>query len=191
MIERKRFKTSHADPDSTLNAVADFVDQFPRVESIGFACFGPLDPLKRSPTYGHILETPKLAWANKDVLGHIKARFPTLPIMFDTDVNAAALSEVMFGGHSVDINPSRTEMTTEKGREPVGSAIYVTVGTGIGIGVVVDGQIIKGLGHPEGGHICVSRIESDAYTGNCPFHGDCLEGLANSQVSERVKSEVK
>ena len=180
MIERKRFTTSHANPTSTLNEVCDFIARFPRVQAIGFACFGPLDPDTSSATYGHILATPKLAWANRDVLGHVKARFPNLPAIFNTDVNAAALSEVLFGGHVLSSGAKAK------------SAVYVTVGTGIGIGIVVDGKIIKGLSHPEGGHICVRRQPGDSYAGNCPFHRDCLEGMANSQsIADRCGCTLK
>ena len=180
VIERKRFETSHADPASTLNEVCDFIDRFPRVQAIGFACFGPLDPDTSSATYGHILATPKLAWANRDVLGHIKARFPSLPSVFNTDVNAAALSEVRFGEHVLSSGAKAK------------SAVYVTVGTGVGIGIVVDNTIIKGLSHPEGGHICVRRQPGDSYAGNCPFHNDCLEGMANSKsIADRVGCTLK
>lgn len=87
-----------------------------------------------------------------------------MPIGFQTDVNAAALSELYLGGHGADI----------------ASCCYVTIGTGVGVGVVVDGRALNGLTHPEGGHIRVARHADDAYAGNCPYHGDCLEGLSNA-----------
>jgi fructokinase len=154
------------DPAATLHAVEHF---FAGVEaklgafrSFGIATFGPVDLRPASPTFGRILATPKPGWANTDLPGPIAARF-RCPVAIDTDVNAAALAEASHGA----------------GRS-CGTVVYVTVGTGIGAGAVVDGRTLKGLLHPEMGHIRVLRDERDrGFAGVCPFHGDCLEGLAS------------
>lgn len=112
--------------------------------------------------------TPKISWRNFDILGEVKKHFP-IPIGFDTDVNAAALGEKIWGA----------------ARE-VDSCIYITVGTGIGVGAFVEGNLLHGLIHPEMGHIIVRRHPSDQYEGNCIYHKDCLEGLAaGPAISER------
>lgn len=128
--------------------------------AIGIASFGPLGLDRRRADYGYITTTTKPGWSNVDVRGAVEARFD-LPIGFDTDVAGAALAEGRWGaaqGCSVHV--------------------YLTVGTGIGGGVVVDGRALHGLVHPEIGHVRVRRVAGDSFAGNCPFHGDCLEGLA-------------
>ena len=102
------------------------------------------------------------------MVGHFKSL--NIPINFNTDVNGAALAEVVWGEHQ--LNSSL----------PIRNLVYVTVGTGIGAGVVVDGQAVSGLLHPEAGHFRVPRHPDDTYAGNCPFHSDCLEGLANAKA---------
>jgi fructokinase len=155
-----------ADPAVTLGAVVQF---FAGVEarlgpfrSFGLASFGPVDLRRGSPTFGRILATPKRDWSNADLVTPIATRF-RCPVVIDTDVNAAALAEALHGA----------------GRN-CGTVVYVTVGTGIGAGAVVDGRTLKGLLHPEMGHVRVLRDERDrGFAGICPFHGDCLEGLAS------------
>jgi len=129
--------------------------------SIGIAAFGPLDPNPASPTYGRITTTPKPHWANTDVVGTLKEVF-AVPIGFDTDVNGAALAEHRWGA-----------------AQDVDNLIYLTIGTGIGGGVMVNGRLVHGLIHPELGHISLPHDwEDDPYPGRCPYHGDCLEGMA-------------
>ncbi len=154
------------DPDTTFADIAAFFAEHEPAEGyagVGIASFGPVDLDTTSATYGHILETPKLAWRGADLLGRIRA-MTDAPIAIDTDVNAAALAEWKLGA----------------GRGRRGDLAYVTVGTGIGIGLVADGRPIHGALHPEGGHIYVRRHPAlGDFGGICPSHGDCLEGIAN------------
>ena len=138
------------------------------IVALGIGSFGPIDLNPASPQFGHITSTPKLAWQDCDVVGHFHSL--NIPINFNTDVNGAALAEVVWGDHHLRSN------------FPVRNLVYVTVGTGIGAGVVVDGQAVSGLLHPEAGHFRVPRHPDDTYRGNCPFHSDCLEGLANAKA---------
>lgn len=127
--------------------------------AIGVASFGPvgLDPTR--PDFGRILSTPKPGWSDFNLLGRIRSAFD-LPIGFDTDVGAAALAEGLWGA-SIGC---RTHA-------------YLTIGTGVGLGLVVDGRIHHGALHPEAGHVRVRRAPGDRFEGTCPFHGDCIEGL--------------
>jgi fructokinase len=165
-----RFPTTR--PEETMQQAVDFFKrqekELGRLSAIGFACFGPLDPDLASPTYGHILPTPKPGWTNADVVGPLRAAFD-LPISFDTDVNGAAMAEERWGA--------------AQGCDPV---IYLTIGTGIGGGVLVNGKLLHGLIHPEMGHIALPHDKvKDPYPGNCPFHGDCFEGLACGPALEK------
>lgn len=158
-------------PEETISQVVDFFkhqeDSLGRLSAIGFACFGPLDPKADSPTYGHILPTPKPGWTGADVVGMLQSAFD-LPIGFDTDVNGAALGEWRWG--------------KAQGLE---TFIYLTIGTGIGGGAFVEGKPLHGLLHPEMGHIPVKHdLIKDPFEGVCPFHGDCLEGLASGVAIE-------
>ncbi len=158
-------------PEETISQVVDFFkhqeDSLGRLSAIGFACFGPLDPKPDSPTYGHILPTPKPGWTGADVVGMLQSAFD-LPISFDTDVNGAALGEWRWG--------------KAQGLE---TFIYLTIGTGIGGGAFVEGKPLHGLLHPEMGHIPVKHdLIKDPFEGVCPFHGDCLEGLASGVAIE-------
>lgn len=148
-------------PDDTLAEVTDWFRGQPPVCAIGIASFGPavIDPAHEH--WGRIGATPKPQWSNFDLAGYFKNEFD-VPVGFDTDVNGAALAEDSFGA----------------GRD-ASSLVYVTVGTGIGGGIVIDGQPVHGAAHPEMGHIFPRRHASDkSFAGSCPAHGDCLEGLA-------------
>jgi len=159
LSEMVRFPTTT--PEETIGkAIAYFKDQPHTLKGIGIASFGPIDPNPVSETFGHITSTPKLLWQHTDLVGPIKEAFG-VPVGFDTDVNGAALSEVRWGA-----------------AQDVDSSVYFTVGTGIGGGAVVNGKTINGLLHPEMGHMRVPRAGGDDYEGVCPFHGDCLEGMA-------------
>jgi fructokinase len=136
------------------------------IEAFGIGCFGPIDPLPGSPTWGRILATPKKGWIGTDVAGFFQGSFGK-PVAFDTDVNAAALGESLWGA-----------------ARGVENFIYLTVGTGIGGGAFVEGRLLHGAGHPEMGHIRLSRDPTDAFEGSCPFHGSCLEGLASGPAIE-------
>lgn len=161
-----RFPT--VDPQTTLSQAITFfkqaeVQHTEPLAAIGIASFGPVDLNPASPTYGHITKTPKAGWSFTNVAGAVRTAFPNLPIGFDTDVNAAALAEHRWG--------AAREWTT---------FIYFTVGTGIGGGVMVQGQLLHGLIHPETGHLLLPKHPDDPLArGVCPFHPNCLEGLAS------------
>ncbi|WP_221567074.1 ROK family protein [Alkalihalobacillus sp. TS-13] len=152
-------------PEETLSQVVEFF-KGKEIEALGIGSFGPVDLNPESPTYGFITTTPKRHWNNADLVGEMKKHFD-VPIGFDTDVNAAALGEMEWGA-----------------ARGLDSCLYMTVGTGIGVGAISEGRIVHGMLHPEMGHIRVRRHEDDAYEGSCPFHGDCLEGLAAGPAIE-------
>ncbi|EPZ37460.1 ROK family protein [Anoxybacillus ayderensis] len=164
IYERIQFPTT--EPEETMQRVMDFFRNY-RLEALGIGTFGPVDLNKRSKTYGYITNTPKLYWSNFNFVGTIQEHFH-VPIGFDTDVNAAALGELFWG--------------RARGKN---SCIYMTVGTGIGVGAIVEGRLVHGLLHPEMGHILVRRHPDDTFVGSCPFHGDCLEGLASGPAIEK------
>lgn len=159
-------------PTETLGRVISFFQQAQPehglLAAIGLACFGPLDPDPHSPTFGHILTTPKPGWANVNVVGILQEALPS-PLAFDTDVNGAALAEWRWGAaQGLDV------------------VLYLTIGTGIGGGILVNGKPVHGFLHPEMGHILVPHDwRHDPFPGICPFHGDCLEGLASGPAIEK------
>jgi fructokinase len=159
-------------PKETLHDVMEFLEhssrEHGRITAIGVASFGPLDLRHNSDTYGYITTTPKEGWKYTDMLGEMKECFH-VPIGFDTDVNAAALGEHDWGNG--------------KGCDPL---VYITVGTGIGGGVLIKGMPHHGALHPEIGHMMVPQVMSDAPNpdGICPYHGNCLEGLISGPAIE-------
>jgi fructokinase len=155
----ERFPTTS--PAETLGRIVAFFRQAGPVRAVGVASFGPLDPNPASPYFGSITSTPKPGWAHTDVVGPLRAALG-VPIGFDTDVNGAALGEWRWGaGRGLD------------------TFLYLTVGTGIGGGGLVNGALMHGLLHPEMGHVWIPHDRRrDPYLGGCPYHGDCLEGLA-------------
>jgi fructokinase len=159
------------DPVPTLGAVVDFLRAATRggrrLDAIGVASFGPVELRRDHPDFGRITATPKPRWAGTDMIGPFAAAFG-VPVGFDTDVNAAALAEGHWGA-----------------ARGLDTYVYLTIGTGIGGGVVADGRLVGGLGHPEVGHMAVPRQPGDAFEGSCPFHGDCLEGLASGPAVGR------
>ena len=160
IIEETRFPTTT--PEETVEQALAFFKPF-APEAIGLAPFGPLDLDTNSPTYGHISATPKPGWSNADILGPFRRTFD-VPMAFDLDVNAAAFGEFSW-------------VPENQGLE---SLVYFTIGTGIGAGVIVNGKVVHGLTHPEAGHIRPPHDrQMDPFSGICPFHGDCFEGLAN------------
>ena len=163
ILEKVSFLTET--PSETLKKVIEFFRD-KKIEALGIGCFGPIDLDENSETYGYITSTPKPDWSNYNILGELKKHFD-IPMRFDTDVNGAALGEVKWG-NAMDID----------------SVIYLTVGTGIGGGVYSDGKLVHGMTHPEIGHILVKREKNDSYKGKCPYHGDCLEGMASGPAIE-------
>jgi fructokinase len=164
-IQTVEFPTTQ--PDETIGHALDFLRAREAIAAVGIASFGPIDPNPKSPTFGYITSTPKLGWRNCDLAGAV-GRALGVPVAFDTDVNGAALAEYRWGA--------------ARGR---GSFIYVTVGTGIGGGAMLDGRVVHGRLHPEMGHIRIPHDRlRDSFPGNCPYHGDCLEGLAAGPAIE-------
>ncbi len=159
-LETTQFPTSTPDI-AVASAVKFFGNYAAGVEAVGIGSFGPVDLNPSSPTYGHITSTPKVGWDNFDLAGEVK-RALGVPVTFDTDVNAALLGEARWGA-----------------AQGLSDAVYLTIGTGIGGGAMVHGRVVHGLVHPEMGHLHLPHDrEHDPFAGTCPYHGDCLEGLA-------------
>jgi len=158
-------------PSETLPEIIQFFlnqqKEYGNITAIGIASFGPLDLNPRSPTYGQIISTPKSGWVGTDVI-HPFQNALNIPVYLDTDVNGAALGEWLSGaGRGFD------------------TILYMTVGTGIGVGAIFSGKIFHGSNHPEMGHMRIPHdFVNDPFVGICPFHGDCLEGLASGHAME-------
>jgi fructokinase len=149
-------------PQETIDQVVAFFEREGPVVAIGIGSFGPVDAKVSSPTWGHITTTPKPGWAHTDVGQEIQRRL-SAPVVFDTDVNAAALGEHLWGA-----------------AQGLDTFCYITVGTGIGGGGMARGKLLHGLVHPEFGHLRIPHdLEADPFPGVCPYHGDCWEGLAS------------
>ncbi|MGP6145854.1 ROK family protein [Jeotgalibaca sp. A122] len=161
----KRITIPTRSPGETIKGVIDFFKDY-SLKGIGLGSFGPADINKGSSTYGYITNTPKLSWNMYDIVGNLE-RALNVPIYFTTDVNAACYGEYVKG------NAQGTK-----------SCVYFTVGTGVGAGAINAGEFIQGFGHPEMGHMIVKQHHSDTYEGNCPFHKNCLEGLAAGPTIE-------
>jgi fructokinase len=149
-------------PGETLGAIGDVLKRWKAehdFRALGIGSFGPLELDDRARNWGSIVSTPKPGWSDADLT--VLGRDLGVPMAIDTDVNGAALAEGLWGA-----------------AQGLKSFAYVTVGTGIGVGIVVNGQSVSGLGHTEAGHLRVGRITGDAWPGSCPYHGDCVEGLA-------------
>lgn len=157
-------------PEATIASAVTFLKERARgqLQAVGIGSFGPVDLCRSSPTFGYITSTPKPGWQNYDFAGAVRSALG-VPVGFDTDVDAAALGEARWGA-----------------AQSVSDFLYLTVGTGIGGGAIVNGQILHGLIHPEMGHIRIPHDrQRDPYSGCCPFHGDCLEGLASGPSIEK------
>jgi fructokinase len=162
-----RFPTTT--PGETIGQAIQFFQQQKKepLTAIGIASFGPVDLNPDSPTFGYITDTPKPGWAHTDFAGRIR-RALGVPVGFDTDVNVAALGEYRWGA-----------------AQGLDTFIYLTIGTGIGGGGMVNGKLMHGLVHPEMGHVRIPHDrDRDPYAGSCPYHGDCLEGLAAGPALE-------
>jgi fructokinase len=154
-------------PAETIDRVVAFFEREGPVDAIGIGSFGPLDGKVSSPTWGHITTTPKPGWAHTDVGQEIRRRL-AVPVVFDTDVNASALGEHVWGA-----------------AQGLDTFCYITVGTGIGGGGMAGGKLLHGLVHPEFGHMRIPHDrEADPFPGVCPYHGDCWEGLASGRAIE-------
>lgn len=148
-------------PEETLGRTVDFFRAFRNLAAVGIGSFGPVDPDPCSPTFGYITSTPKRGWQNTNFAGYVKDGLG-VDVVFDTDVNAAAIGEHRWGAAA-----------------GLDTFIYLTIGTGVGGGGIVRGRRLRGLVHPEMGHLLLPRAENDIFEGICPFHGDCLEGMAS------------
>ncbi|VWX46771.1 Fructokinase [Novosphingobium sp. 9U] len=157
------------DPNQTLSAIEAVLDRWHGFVALGIASFGPISIDCGSASYGHITATPKPGWTNTDVAGRL-ARRTQVPTGFHTAVVGAALAEARWGA-----------------AQGLQDLAYVTVGNGIGVGLVAGGEPVDGLTHSEFGHIRPARQVGDLWPGVCPFHGDCLEGLASAPaIAARV-----
>jgi fructokinase len=164
-----RFPTTTPE-ECIAQSVAFFEEQrrHAPLAAVGIASFGPVDPNPASPTFGYITTTPKAGWAQVDLAGGIR-RALGVPVGFDTDVNGAALAESVWGA-----------------AQGLDTFVYLTVGTGIGGGALINGRLAHGLLHPEMGHVFVPHDRArDLFPGLCPYHGDCLEGLASGPAIEK------
>lgn len=152
-------------PEITVPKLIEyFADK--KIEALGIGCFGPIDLNRNSDTYGYITTTPKLVWANYNIVGAFREALK-IPVGFDTDVNGSALGEATWG--------------ITKGLE---NSMYITIGTGVGAGIITNGKLLHGMLHPESGHLLLSKHPSDSYEGGCPYHKTCLEGLASGPAIE-------
>ena len=155
---REKVTIPTTSPEETTNKMLEFFKKF-EICALGIGTFGPIDLNPKSPTYGSILNTPKLAWKGYNYLTAFKSL--NVPIGIDTDVNASCMGETAFG--------------TSRG---LSNVIYVTIGTGIGVGILSEGKLVHGMMHPEGGHILLEKREDDKGECVCPYHDSCFEGLA-------------
>ena len=143
------------------NQLREWQEMHGHFEALGIASFGPVDLDKRSASYGHITSTPKPGWQDVDVVGRLAAAY-SVPTQFDTDVNGAALAEGRWGA-----------------ARGLADFAYITIGTGVGVGLVVNGNLVHGFSHPELGHARVARMPGEQWPGSCVSHGDCVEGLVS------------
>lgn len=163
LIDRATIPTTQS--KETMEAMISYFKN-KKISALGIGCFGPLDLNPASATYGYITQTPKTGWKNTDVVGTFSQAL-NIPVAIDTDVNAAILGEVTWGA-----------------AKNCDTAIYITIGTGIGVGVYCNGTLLHGMTHPEAGHILMRRHPTDNFQGNCPYHADCFEGLASGPALE-------
>ncbi|HWQ05234.1 MAG TPA: ROK family protein [Longilinea sp.] len=165
ILAETRFPTTQ--PEETLQRTVDFFkhwmsEQHLAIQAVGIASFGPVDLLPESETFGYITSTPKPGWKNASIAPVIKKEL-AIPVFFDTDVNGAALGEGRWGA-----------------AQGLSDFLYLTIGTGVGGGAICAGKPLHGLVHPEMGHVVIPHDRLvDPFSGNCPYHGDCFEGLAS------------
>lgn len=152
-------------PEETMPKMIEYF-KAKNIDALGIGCFGPICLDKSSDKYGYITSTPKLMWRDYNIVGEF-AKALNIPVGFDTDVNASCLGEATYGAG--------------KG---LSNVVYITIGTGIGAGILVEGKLLHGNLHPEAGHIKLLRHPKDNYEGKCPYHKDCFEGLAAGPAIE-------
>lgn len=149
-------------PEETLDQAIGWIKQQGIPEAIGIGSFGPLGVVPSRADYGVLQKTPKPGWSGFSMRGHLQAAFPDARLVIETDVNAAALAETTLGAAA-----------------GLSDVAYITIGTGIGAGFVHEGRLVCGYQHPEFGHFKVPRFPGDEFPGLCPYHADCLEGMAS------------
>ena len=168
LLAEERVPTT--DPVATLAAIEAVLDRWQAEHgfaALGLACFGPIQLRPEAVNYGHITATTKPGWANTDVAPRLARRYG-VPTAIDTDVAGAALAEGRWGG-----------------AQGLSTYTYITVGTGVGAGIIVNGRPVMGIGHAEAGHMHVARYPEDHWQGACTYHGDCVEGLASGFAVEQ------
>lgn len=167
---RAQERLATGDPRTTLSRIEEvlgqWIEQHGSIAALGVAAFGPLALRRDRPGYGSVAATTKPGWSHTDIVGRLSRRFG-VPLAFDTDVNGAALAEGRWGA-----------------ARGLRNFAYVTVGTGVGVGLIVNGGPVLGSSHTEMGHVRVARMAGDAWPGICTFHGDCVEGLASGPAIE-------
>ncbi len=156
----ERVSIPTTDPEETIQKIIEYFED-KKIRALGVACFGPIDLDRGSPTYGYITSTPKLVWKDFDIVGRLKKALG-VPVGFDTDVNGSLLGEMTYGKY-----------------RGISDAVYITIGTGIGAGIMSGGNLIHGMLHPEAGHILMIPHITDKYAGACPYHKNCFEGMAS------------
>lgn len=157
-------------PDITFDHAITFFKKFEKLEALSISTFGPIEQDKKEKLYGYILDTPKEGWKYIDFLSPF-AKSLNVPIFFSTDVNGSAYGEYI---------------TYRQHKDYINSLVYLTIGTGVGGGGVINGDILKNFSHPEMGHMLVRKHANDLeFLGTCPFHKDCLEGLASGPSIEK------
>lgn len=164
---REEVRIPTTTPEETLSAVEQVLDRWKGFDGLGVASFGPVSIDRGSETYGYITATTKAGWTNTDVAVRLSSR-TGVPTEFNSDVAGAALGEGMWGA-----------------AQGLSDHAYITVGTGVGVGIVMRGEPTSGMTHPELGHIRTTRLAGDAWPGICTFHGDCVEGMASGPAIER------
>lgn len=166
----KRIETQK--PEETLTQIADFFlknqTAYGALDGLGIGFFGPTELNAQHPHWGRILSSPKKVWQGINVPQKLRHKLGNIPIAYQTDVNAAALGEGLKRGAA----------------EGLTHYIYLTIGTGIGGGVIANNRLLTGSPHPEIGHMCVPRHPQDTFQGICPYHSNCLEGLASGKAME-------
>lgn len=156
-------------PDETFDKTIEFFKKFKDLSALSISSFGPIQIRKDSPQYGYITDTPKYGWSNVNFLGTMKENFD-VPMYWTTDVNGSVFGEYI--------------KLKSKGKR-VSSLVYYTIGTGVGAGIIMNGQFVGDEGHPELGHVKLKRHEDDLdFDGICPYHKDCLEGLVSGPTFE-------
>lgn len=152
-------------PEITMPKIIEYFKE-KQIEALGVACFGPIELDKNSPKYGFITSTPKVAWRDTPIVQILQEGLGC-PVGFDTDVNGSVLGEATFG--------------QAKGKKNI---IYITIGTGIGAGIIVEGNLVHGMLHPEAGHVLMRPHQNDSFKGHCVYHQCCFEGMAAGPAIE-------